>query len=393
MATKKTGIDNSKRKAPTRAARAASAQLPPRLSAEELPRQTLQSTLALASALHSTYAGMSATWDELCNQAGLGASTNNTKYVFWAAKAYGVINKEASGQVFTLSETGRKIVAPTYEGEDREGILKAVLTPTVLSKFYTDYNGHPIPGSAHLPNVLETRYGVPRDRVGEAMNIILENAEFAGIVEKMITGEQRIKLSAPSLPRPSAQGPALASDGPDAAGGEKRGSDEMEWSKVCFLITPIGADGSEERRHADMMLKHLMGPVAAQFDLKVVRADKIDKSGLITQQIFEHLVKARLCVADLSFSNPNVFYELGVRHICKLPTIQVIRKGDKIPFDVAQGRTIIVDTLDLYTIMDRFDSARRELAEHVKEILTNKDAADDNPVCVYLPGLSVTIPD
>lgn len=52
----------------------------------------------------------------------------------------------------------------------------------------------------------------------------------------------------------------------------------------------------------------------------MVRADKIGRAGLISQRIFEHIVSAQYCVADLPFGNPNAFYELGVRHMTKLPT-------------------------------------------------------------------------
>src|SRR6266446_452699 len=131
-----------------------------------------------------------------------------------------------------------------------------------------------------------------------------------------------------------------------------------DWANTCFYITPIGDEGTDIRKHADMMLKHLLEPVCKTiFGMDVVRADKIERSGVITQQVFEQLARASLCVADLSFSNPNAFYELGVRHVFKLPTIQIIRKGDKIPFDVSQGRTITIDTSDIYTVMDRFDAA------------------------------------
>lgn len=65
----------------------------------------------------------------------------------------------------------------------------------------------------------------------------------------------------------------------------------------------------------------------------------------------------------------------------KRPTIQIIRKGDRIPFDVSQGRTIIVDTSDVYTIMDRVESAKRELAEHVGHLDDAGDGpGEDNPV-------------
>ena len=107
--------------------------------------------------------------------------------------------------------------------------------------------------------------------------------------------------------------------------------------------------------------------------------------------MIEYIAYSRLCVADLSFSNPNAFYELGVRHAFKLSTIQIIRKGDKIPFDVSQGRTIIIDTSDPYTIMDRVEAARKELREHVTAITAGTEKQEDNPMNLFLPGLKVSI--
>jgi len=72
--------------------------------------------------------------------------------------------------------------------------------------------------------------------------------------------------------------------------------------------------------------------------------------------------------------------------------IQIIRKGDKIPFDVSQGRTIIIDTSDAYTIMDRMQSARNELKEHMESCLGNGDKSEDNPIAMFLPGVKVVLP-
>ena len=126
--------------------------------------------------------------------------------------------------------------------------------------------------------------------------------------------------------------------------------------------------------------------------MKAVRADQIDRAGLITKQIFECLAHARLCVADLSFNNPNAFYELGVRHMCKLPTVQIIRKGDRIPFDVSQGRTIKIDMTDVYSVMESVESAKRELRQHLKAALAPEYKGEDNPINTYLPGVTVTLP-
>jgi hypothetical protein len=89
-----------------------------------------------------------------------------------------------------------------------------------------------------------------------------------------------------------------------------------------------------------------------------------------------------------TFNNPNAFYELGIRHMCKLPTVQIIRKGDKIPFDVSQGRTMKIDMTDVYSVMDSVESAKKELQHHIKHCLSNEYKGEDNPVNTYLPGLA-----
>ncbi len=113
---------------------------------------------------------------------------------------------------------------------------------------------------------------------------------------------------------------------------------------------------------------------------------------MITKQVFECLANARICVADLSFNNPNAFYELGIRHMCKRPTVQMIRKGDRIPFDVAQGRTIKIDMTDVYSVMESVESAKRELRQHLKAALAPDYKGEDNPVNTYLPSVTVNVP-
>jgi len=288
---------------------------------------------------------------------------------------------------YSLAETGRKIVAENIPGEAQEARVKAVLTPTVLSKFFTDYNGNPIPPTdEHFANVLEDRFSIPRDRTKEAIDIIVSNGKYAGILDEQGEGKPPlVRLAGVPVGEQSISGElgSVVGQAPKPATG---------WDKTCFYITPLGEDNTEERRHANMMLKHVVRPVFEEHGFTVVRADEIAKTGIITQQIVEHLAKARICVADMSFRNPNAFYELGVRHAFLLPTIQLIHKAGKIPFDVSQGRTITIDTSDNYMVTDQLQSARKTLSEYVKNLLNGTNPSEDNPVAIYLPGIIVTIP-
>ena len=308
------------------------------------------------------------------------------------------------GDKFYLSETGRKLLAPTYPEEKSEAAIKAVRIPTLPSKFYSDYDGQFIPDEEFINNVLENRYSIPRDRIEEAKSIIISNAEYAGIILEHSGGKKTIRLdgalasAVKSNFKENKKADVLDAEvktiETDVSEDVDDKTDISDVEKLCFYITPIGEEPSAERKHADMLLKHLVEPAFSKFGIQVVRADKIGRSGLISQQIFEHIVSSKFCVADLSFGNPNAFYELGVRHMTKLPTIQIIRKGDKIPFDVAQGRTIVIDVSDIYTLIDRMESAKNELIEHIKNYLDPSDnsRSEDNPISIYLPGLQVKLP-
>src|SRR5438477_604080 len=147
------------KKAPTSSAakakhRAASKQSADRVSAEDFPRRSLHDAVPIAKILKDVYAGGNATWEEIAKALGVNASYPTNKYPLWAATAYGIVNAEgAKGgeRRYSLSEIGRKIVAETYEGEAQEGKIKALLTPVILSKFLTEYNGHQIPAPQFFP--------------------------------------------------------------------------------------------------------------------------------------------------------------------------------------------------------------------------------------------------
>lgn len=106
------------------------------------------------------------------------------------------------------------------------------------------------------------------------------------------------------------------------------------------------------------------------------RADRIGKPGIITSQVIERVINDELVVADLTGHNPNVFYELSLRHALRLPLIQLISEGEEIPFDVAGMRTIRYDLGD----PDRIEEA---VAEVVKQAESGSDVLD-TPISITI---------
>jgi hypothetical protein len=115
----------------------------------------------------------------------------------------------------------------------------------------------------------------------------------------------------------------------------------MPDKKLCFVIGPIGDEASKVRAHADWLLEGIIEPVIAEFpDFVVKRADHDPRPGLIDAQMIDDLLNAELVIADLSFSNPNAFYEIGIRHMAQKPIIHMQIVDEEIPFDVSLYRSI-----------------------------------------------------
>jgi tetratricopeptide (TPR) repeat protein len=113
--------------------------------------------------------------------------------------------------------------------------------------------------------------------------------------------------------------------------------------KTCFVISPIGDLGSDTRLGADDVFELLIQPALEMYGFHVVRADMLVGAGEINSEIISLVQNAELCIIDLTGHNANVFYECGRRHEAAKPFIQLIKAGEKLPFDVAGIRTIQYD--------------------------------------------------
>jgi nucleoside 2-deoxyribosyltransferase len=111
--------------------------------------------------------------------------------------------------------------------------------------------------------------------------------------------------------------------------------------KTCFVISPIGSEGSDVRRRSDCCLKFIIKPAFEALGFsKVERIDETDEAGQITPRIIKRIHEADWCVADLTGLNPNVFYEIGIRHAFQKPIIHMSNAVSSIPFDNSHQNTI-----------------------------------------------------
>lgn len=105
-----------------------------------------------------------------------------------------------------------------------------------------------------------------------------------------------------------------------------------------FGVKPDGRGGSVD---FDAVFETLFAPAVREAGLEPLRADQELVGGLIHKPMFERLVLADYAIADLTTANPNVFYEMGVRHAVRpYSTVLASAETKRIPFDLAPDRVL-----------------------------------------------------
>jgi hypothetical protein len=141
--------------------------------------------------------------------------------------------------------------------------------------------------------------------------------------------------------------------------------------KRCFIISPIGEEGSNIREHSDDVLDYIIRPAMEELGIEAIRSDHKNTPGKISDQMFGSILNDDLCVAVLTFNNPNVFYELAVAQSAAKPVIILLEKGHDLPFDLKDLRVIYYD-LKPRPIHERMYV--KAIIEQVNELFTNETA-------------------
>jgi len=120
--------------------------------------------------------------------------------------------------------------------------------------------------------------------------------------------------------------------------------------------------------------------------LTCIRADEVQHAGVIDKPMYESILESDLVIADLSTSNVNAFYELGVRHALRPHcTIIVAEQNFTRAFDI--NRNLIRTYKHLGEDVGRAEAIRfsKDLQTAIQQIMSNPGT--DSPLYTYLPDL------
>ena len=165
-----------------------------------------------------------------------------------------------------------------------------------------------------------------------------------------------------------------------------------ETKGTCFVVMGFGKKTDFETGRTldlDMSYQNMIKPAVEAAGLQCIRADEIVHSGMIDVPMYEQLLTADVVVADLSTSNKNALYELGVRHALRpYTTIVIAEDGIKVfPFDLSH---VVVRQYHHLGEDIGVKEARRFselLTKAIVEILEKDPRDKDSPVYTLLSKL------
>lgn len=120
--------------------------------------------------------------------------------------------------------------------------------------------------------------------------------------------------------------------------------------RPCFVAMPYGGNWFEVVRQTI-----IDAGAANHFDCVV--SLNMATAGQIIEQIWQQLRLAEAVVADLTHSNPNVYYEVGLAHALGKQIIFITQGNDKLPFDVSTSRFIRYEENNLTYLREELEKA------------------------------------
>jgi tetratricopeptide (TPR) repeat protein len=144
-------------------------------------------------------------------------------------------------------------------------------------------------------------------------------------------------------------------------------------------------DGTGRLIDFDTVYQQIISPAVAAAGLEPIRADEEQVGGTIHKPMYERLMLCEFAVADVTGANPNVYYELGIRHAVRpSSTILLFAEGTSLPFDIALLRGIPY-RLDASGKPANPEGDKQNIVQRLRA--ANQDPHDDSPIFTLIKDM------
>ncbi|NQY54761.1 MAG: DUF4071 domain-containing protein [Campylobacteraceae bacterium] len=152
---------------------------------------------------------------------------------------------------------------------------------------------------------------------------------------------------------------------------------------LCFVLMPFGIKKDDNNNEIDFnkIYNNFIKPSIIDAKLEPIRADEEQVGGIIHKAMYERLMLCDYAVADLSISNANIFYELGIRHSFQPHcTISIFEEKSILSFDISFLRSLPYDRE-----LKELDKLKQQLTQ--KLLLAQKEKNTDSPLFQLVDGI------
>lgn len=161
--------------------------------------------------------------------------------------------------------------------------------------------------------------------------------------------------------------------------------------KTCFVSMPVGRKSSPASGvivDFDRVYDELVVPAVNQAGLALRSWRDVAAGASIQKQALGDIISCDVMLVDVTTSNPNVMYELGVRHAANRGPTVLLRGGrESVPFYAGYLQAVTYDPdIDL----DQPQALRQRLAEALRSATRRNDGS---PVYEFFPSMRVELPE
>lgn len=171
------------------------------ISQAKIPKIALSEAIRLAQGLYDDFAGKPTAPHQLAIAVDISPTSSNWPDLCGASIGYGLTSGGYNAQTISLTDLGRRVVAPTMEGDDLKAKVEAALRPEISNQFFNQYNHAKFPQDRIARNVI-AQMGIPQDRIDNVFQILKRDGEFVGIIHQTKTGPF-VAIDTPVVPTES----------------------------------------------------------------------------------------------------------------------------------------------------------------------------------------------